>query len=155
LGIIDDGIKTGKGEMKALSFKQPWAWLIFNGKDIDNRNWRTNFRGRIYVHASKTWDAEGFKWILGNKEKLNYTKWLDMMMIENAKDEMAFGALVGEVDIIDCVSESSSPWFFGKYGFVLANPISYSIPIPYKGMLNLFEVNLYPLQQPRYFTPKI
>ena len=39
--------------MKALSIKQPWASLIAHGiKDIENRNWKTHFRGRIYIHAS-------------------------------------------------------------------------------------------------------
>ena len=38
----------------ALSIRQPWAWLIVNGyKDIENRNWKTNFRGKILVHAAK------------------------------------------------------------------------------------------------------
>ena len=39
--------------MKALSIKQPWASLIAHGiKDIENRTWRTHFRGKIYIHAS-------------------------------------------------------------------------------------------------------
>ena len=128
--------------MKALSFKQPWAWLVFNGKDVDNRNWRTNYRGRVCVHASKGWDAAGFTWLFLNREKLNWLNWWDRMMIDNAKNEMPFGALVGEVDITDCVTQSDSPWFFGKYGFVLSNPIAYAKPIPYKGQLNIFEIIL-------------
>ncbi|WP_229215634.1 ASCH domain-containing protein [Duganella sp. CY15W] len=40
--------------MKALSIRQPWAWLIVNGyKDIENRSWSTNVRGKVLVHASK------------------------------------------------------------------------------------------------------
>ena len=40
--------------MKALSIRQPWAWLIVNGyKDIENRTWSTDFRGRVYVHAGR------------------------------------------------------------------------------------------------------
>jgi hypothetical protein len=40
--------------MKALSIRQPWAWLILNaGKDIENRDWPTHFRGRFLIHASK------------------------------------------------------------------------------------------------------
>lgn len=40
--------------MKALSIKQPWAHLIVSGvKDVENRSWKTNYRGRIFVHASK------------------------------------------------------------------------------------------------------
>jgi hypothetical protein len=40
--------------MKALSIRQPWAWLILNaGKDIENRDWLTRFRGPFLIHASK------------------------------------------------------------------------------------------------------
>ena len=40
--------------MKALSIRQPWAWLILNaGKDIENRSWYTSVRGRVLIHASK------------------------------------------------------------------------------------------------------
>jgi hypothetical protein len=43
--------------MKALSIKQPWAWLIVSGhKDIENRNCPTRFRGRLLVHAGKKVD---------------------------------------------------------------------------------------------------
>ena len=39
---------------KALSIRQPWAWLIVNGhKDIENRSWATRFRGPVLIHASK------------------------------------------------------------------------------------------------------
>lgn len=32
--------------LPAISIRQPWAWLILNaGKDIENRDWPTNFRG--------------------------------------------------------------------------------------------------------------
>ena len=40
--------------MKALSIRQPWAWLIIHaGKDVENRTWCTNYRGRFLVHAAK------------------------------------------------------------------------------------------------------
>jgi hypothetical protein len=40
--------------MKALSIRQPWAWLILHaGKDIENRDWPTRFRGRFLIHAAK------------------------------------------------------------------------------------------------------
>jgi hypothetical protein len=40
--------------MKALSIRQPWAWLIVNGyKDIENRSWATKFRGPVLIHAAK------------------------------------------------------------------------------------------------------
>ncbi|MNQ62267.1 ASCH domain protein [compost metagenome] len=40
--------------MKALSIRQPWAWLIIHGgKDVENRSWHTKHRGRFLVHAAK------------------------------------------------------------------------------------------------------
>ena len=45
----------------ALSIRQPWAWLIVNGyKDIENRDWKTHYRGRFYVHAGKQFDKAGY-----------------------------------------------------------------------------------------------
>ena len=41
--------------MAALSIRQPWAWLVVNGyRDIENRDWPTNFRGPLLVHAGLT-----------------------------------------------------------------------------------------------------
>ena len=38
--------------MKAITIKQPWASLIVEGiKDIENRTWKTSFRGRVLIHA--------------------------------------------------------------------------------------------------------
>mgnify|MGYP001114609934 CR=1 FL=1 len=40
--------------MKALSIRQPWAWLIVHaGKNIENRSWRSHYHGRFLVHAAK------------------------------------------------------------------------------------------------------
>jgi len=119
--------------MKALSFKQPWAWAIFNGKDVDNRNWRTNFRGRIYVHSSLIFDMEGWEWIAKNENRLG-------VELPHFVDTEYFlrGVILGEVDILDCVDNCSSNWFFGKYGLVLNDPVQYEKPIPCKGMLRFF-----------------
>lgn len=41
--------------MKVLSIKEPFASLIKMGeKKIETRSWKTNYRGEIYIHASKT-----------------------------------------------------------------------------------------------------
>jgi hypothetical protein len=40
--------------MKALSLKEPWASLVLNGKKtIETRVWKTNYRGRLLLCASK------------------------------------------------------------------------------------------------------
>lgn len=129
--------------MKALSIKQPWAWLIVAGhKDIENRNWKTDYRGRIYIHASKEFDHECL--ITQGETYAN--------LIKLPLESFTRGAIIGEVDIVNCVSEKQfeafkkvssycSPWFVGKYGFVLANAVMYDKPILYRGQLGLFDVD--------------
>ena len=50
------------------------------------------------------------------------------------------GCIVGTVDIVGCVNQSNSRWFFGEYGFQLANPVAFERPIPFKGALGFFDV---------------
>jgi hypothetical protein len=41
--------------MKARSVCQPWAWAIVHGvKMVENRWRRTNFRGPLVIHASRS-----------------------------------------------------------------------------------------------------
>ena len=117
--------------MKALSIRQPWAWLIVNGyKDIENRTWSTDFRGRVYVHAGRKIKSGDFP------EQRHYIEQSGIFLPE----EPPLGAIVGEVIITDCVDTASSPWFCGPYGFLLSEPTAYDVPIPYRGQLGLFEV---------------
>ena len=54
-------------------------------------------------------------------------------------DEFEMGGIIGQATIADCVSNSESRWFFGKYGFVLRD----GKPLPfrgYRGQLGFFEV---------------
>jgi hypothetical protein len=47
----------------ALSVKQPWAALLAAGrKTIEVRRWRTNFRGRLLVHAARIPDPRPEAW---------------------------------------------------------------------------------------------
>ena len=119
--------------MKALSIRQPWAWLIVHGyKDVENRTWSTKFRGRVQVHAGKFPDPGWFPQLALEVEARGIA----------LPDQPSLGALVGEVDIIDCVSQWDSPWFIGPYGFLLAKPLVYFQPIPYRGRLGFFETGL-------------
>ena len=125
--------------MKALSIKQPWARLICTGqKDIENRDWLTEFSGRVYVHASKKLDDTSWEFI---KKCLGRKYWITLWDVDFINN-LTLGAIIGEVDITGCVEKSNSPWFVGKYGFTLANPVLYDKPIPYRGQLGFFEVNI-------------
>ena len=125
----------------ALSIRQPWAYaIVSNRKTIENRDWSTNFRGEICIHAAKTLIKRDFyddrKFIIETQDpKIWGNEFLDL-------DEMqkfgCFGAIIGTANIVDCISESESPWFFGKYGFVLEN-IKTIEPIQCKGALGFFD----------------
>lgn len=133
--------------MKALSIQQPWAWAIFNGKPVENRDWSTSYRGPLLIHAGKKFDDEGFDWICDEHERLG----LSLDIIPAVKDGAFFcGGLIGIVDMVDCVQEHDdrwnneapwrgNPWFSGRYGFVFANPRLIEF-VPYRGKLGIFDV---------------
>lgn len=127
-------------EMKALSIKQPWAWaILYGGKDIENREWSTNFRGTIAVHASKgttRGEYDGFYFAVREIEGMR-DAWLNLPSFEN----LIRGAVLGTVEIVGCVKASTSPWFAGTYGFVLKNPQPFADPIPCKGQLGFWDFN--------------
>ena len=116
--------------MKALSIKQPWAELIVSGiKDIENRTWRTNFRGRVYVHASQKYDQRH----RDMSSLFTYPQW-DSLATEKQYDfcqpTWQISAIIGEVDIVDCVQNHPSVWAEkGVWNWVLANPVMYKEPI--------------------------
>jgi ASCH domain len=107
--------------MKALSIKQPWASLIAHGiKDIENRTWKTHFRGRIFIHASAKWfDKPKFDETHGNIYtdaqwlyiREHYRYYLESLLNPKAINyRLKVSAIIGEVEIIDCVINHESIW---------------------------------------------
>lgn len=126
--------------MKALSVRAPWWWFILHGgKDIENRDWATRFRGPVLVHASKWWNGSD---VLGDLDGIRSDILEPGVGIPpRLSDLMPFGGcIVGRVEIVDCVRAHNSRWFFGDYGFVLRNPVAFENPIPFKGALGFFDV---------------
>lgn len=119
--------------MKAISVRQPWAWLIVNGhKDIENRDWPTRFRGPVFIHASKGMTRAEYEDCRDHAESCG--------VAIPAFEDLERGGIVGATTITDCISSSESPWFFGRFGFVLAD----SGPLPFaplKGQLGFFDID--------------
>lgn len=41
----------------ALTLMRPWTTCVFrHGKNVENRGWRTSYRGPVYIHAGKAFD---------------------------------------------------------------------------------------------------
>lgn len=115
----------------ALSIRQPWAWLVATGqKDIENRTWRTNHRGRILIHAG-----------------LNKSGWKPALLAELAKDislpnELQFGGIIGVATISACEETSVSPWYIeGSFAWTLSEAALLPF-VPCKGALGLFKPDL-------------
>lgn len=123
--------------MKALSIRQPWAWLIVQGhKDVENRCWPTTFRGRILVHAGAHLTKPDYQACVLFIAGIGPRDWrLPAYDVLKAQ----CGGIVGEVTIVDCVTESASPWFTGEYGFVLKLAKATEF-WPFKGALSFFQV---------------
>ncbi|WP_259659102.1 ASCH domain-containing protein [Burkholderia pseudomallei] len=119
--------------MKALSIRQPWAWLIVQGfKDIENRTWPTRFRGRVLIHASKGMTKAEYEDVELFAEGLQLP----------AREDLERGGIVGVAMITDCVlpAHRKSIWHMaGQFGFQLAD----AKPVPFvecKGALGFFNV---------------
>lgn len=98
-------------------------------KDIENRKWSTKFRGPVLVHAALTLKPNDYE----VARKLAATLGVTLPM----PADLQRGGIIGQFTITDCISESPSPWFFGRYGFVVAN----ATPLPFqpcRGMLSFF-----------------
>jgi hypothetical protein len=112
--------------VKALSVRQPWAWAIIHaGKDIENRTWRTHYRGPLFIHAS-----------LARHSKTGMPRGIR----SPREDALHFGAIIGLVELVDVVERSRSKWFAGPLGWVIANPYRLKHPMPCKGGLGLWNV---------------
>ena len=123
----------------ALSIRQPWAWAIINaGKDIENRDWPTRFRGPVCIHASKGMTRDEYNGFIRTIHTVSLIRPFPTGAMVPAMPELERGGIIGVAGIVDCVEASDSPWFFGRFGFVLRNARQVDF-IPVKGSLGLFD----------------
>ena len=124
--------------MKCLSVSQPFADLIISGKKtIELRKWNTNFRGEFLIHAPIKIRVEDCK-------RLKITK------------KLVIGVIIGKAELYDVKKYNSSKevkndqkfHFASKnfqdktFGFKIKNAKPLRIPIPWKGQLGFFDVEL-------------
>ena len=120
--------------MKTLTIQQPWAAAIIHGaKDIENRTWLTRYRGTLAIHAG----AGSFRIYDPDVWMIQYAPGAVGLI---APHRCTKGAIIGVVDLVDCVRDSSSPWASPDcYHWVLSNPRAIQ-PIPAMGRLGLWDV---------------
>jgi ASCH domain len=141
--------------MKALSIRQPWAWLIVNGyKTVENRSRSLGKHcGPLLIHASSQMThadyVAAYKHIAGQPALRNLLA--DLPPISSPKFE--FGGIVGTANMsmklenINAhearavfVNAKFVDWYTGPVGYVLKD----AKPLPFKeckGRLGFFDVD--------------
>jgi hypothetical protein len=110
---------------KVLTIRQPWAWAILEGlKRIENRSWRTRYRGTLWIHAATS--------------RATLKRYADRF--PTIPSQLDFGAIIGRVQLIDCVpldEAAGQPFAEGPWCWILASPEPIT-PRPCSGRLGLW-----------------
>jgi len=146
--------------MRALTVRQPWAWAIMHGKDVENRsrNIAGDYRGPVAITAAVA-DADNAPdglWV----DHANFYDRAHGPMFKGPKTER--GVVLGVVDLVAVHHASWNPmrpglcYYLepeGRYGercspwaqpedwhLMLANPRPLPTPIPVRGRLGLWTL---------------
>lgn len=138
--------------MKAISIRQPWAWLIVQGaKAVENRTWYTSYRGPLLIHAAKGCTF---------REWCDAWEWIDEVIGAHVRrmypppthTAIERGGIVGIVDMVGCVNNADwehKPHYCawaqsGCWHHLYENPR----PLPFhpcRGALGLFDATHVPV----------
>ena len=118
---------------RVLSIRQPYAWAICSRsipaalrKREENRDWSTHYRGPVLLHTG-----------MEQHRQPEIIKFVEYVTGVQVPGDLPLGGIVGKANLVDVVSQSKSPWFFGKYGFILEG--AEELPfIPSKGQLGIY-----------------
>ena len=123
--------------MKVLSVQSPYSWFIVYGlKDVENRSWYTNYRGKILIHSCGKDRKEITVDDIPEPLLKDYEKYINtdpndddsgskikylsdcrkLESIDNLIDEyskrndifLKAGQIIGSVEIVDCVEKTTS-----------------------------------------------
>lgn len=128
--------------MKALSVRQPWAWLIVNGhKEVENRTRYIGHFGPLLIHASQTMtkaDYEACVLFLQSDPALR-----PLVSLLPVPEALERGGVVGKVNVLGIARNAgdfvNNRWYTGDVGYFLDDATTLPFA-PCKGRLGFFEV---------------
>ncbi len=133
---------------RAITLKQPWAWLMLYGpKRIENRPWKPwpqAIGQRIYVHQGKAWDEMGAEYIRRVMPELEFPAL--------ARTQGILGSFVvnGCLDKRwDVPAVGQEQWFFGPFGWLTSEPRALERPVTARGAQGLWRIPPGPMRQLR------
>ncbi|MGZ8984611.1 MAG: hypothetical protein ACXW11_11795 [Methylotenera sp.] len=142
--IRDSRLALPSGLTKALSLKQPFAWLIANGYLlVDDRTWGTQYRGPVLIHASKGLYEQYYDHLKSSTD-----------IPLPAKDKLEYGGVVGIANLVLCcrpgelpagISRQQRAHFGGVhqeyFGFLFEQATPLAL-MPCRGKLKIFEIDV-------------
>lgn len=141
----------------ALTLTQPWATLVaINAKRLETRDWPTQFRGRLLISASKKFPQECRELCTESpfREVLEAAGYL---RVHGKKEtDLPLACVVATSRLIDCrrTELASECGFFDgcgdheaafgdygpeRYAFTLDRVQRLHVPVPCRGMLNIWR----------------
>lgn len=147
--------------MKAITLWQPWASLLVAGADrpktIETRPWRTEYRGRLLIHAAK----QEPRWVRDAFFERSPLRDILRRHVANAAigfvelpalwKELPRGAVVGGVRLVDCVptddpaldltpdEELLGDYAPGRWAWITRMPYALPSPIRTRGHQRLWD----------------
>lgn len=109
--------------LQVLNIAQPWAHcVVHEGKNVENRSQNLKKRGTIAIYASKTVNQDRFE------------QCLDLYGLKLKSSDLALGAIVGIVDVVDVITEDkvtakTKKWYVRGFGYVFENIIEFKKPV--------------------------
>lgn len=125
--------------MKVLTLKQPWATLVAEGiKEYEFRSWKTNYRGKILIHAGSGIDKN------------------DMERFRKLNLNFPSKKIIAEVELVDClelndelnekiINENNIAYGSKKrsgYAWKLKNVRKINVEKEIKGQLGLWNIDI-------------
>lgn len=147
--------------VKAIALWQPWATMMVQRYTLDDgdripkanetRSWPTHHRGPLVIHAAKYRGPQ-----VGDiYEHETVEAIMDLMGYKTDGSDLPYGALLGLVDVVDCVrthtldkltirEEALGDYTPGRFAWITDphKAIRFDEPIPYKGRQGFFDVDI-------------
>lgn len=87
---------------RAISIRQPWAWLILRDKRIENRRWATKYRGPLLIHAAKGMARDEYD------DAVAYAHDVAPDIVVPPFESLPRGGVVGRARLIDVIAPHTS-----------------------------------------------
>lgn len=145
--------------MKCISLWQPYASLLALGrKQFETRSWRTPYRGRIAIHASKSVDSiQNICTVLRGKPASDLAMLYREIFatLDSAEQnlwKLPRGAIIATAELVECVPTTGlkidwkercvGDFAPGRWAWKMVDVRPLAKPIEYRGAQGIFEVAL-------------